>query len=441
MNNQKNIIILGGGFGGLTAALELSKLLPKNTAYHVTVIDRDQSQTYHPLLYEVASGPLMPTDQEAEERRELALASSIAYRSVFKKMDPEKVEFARGEVEKIDRQNKEVLLKSGQTVAYEYLLLALGSATDFFGIDGLEQYAIPLKTTRDGLRIRAKVEQCIADIKHRNKVSFNIVIGGGGPTGVELAAELGHYFWRLVHKGVLTSGAYSITLVEGSSRVLSMCPPKVSKKVLHRLEHLGVRVLLDTCLKKAEATGIIIAPRPLRSGETEEMLLCDFRGEKEKRLDSDITVWAGGIRASEVLKESGFVTDQKGRVEINEYCEVKNEVNIFAIGDCALFQNEKKEAIPALAQSAIEEARIAAHNIFAEAMSVGKKRLKFRFYQTLVPVGGKYAIFVGKRLRIYGFLPWIVRELVNLRYFMSIMPRREALIYWLRGMDTYSQND
>lgn len=445
MNNKKNIVILGAGFGGLAAVKELGKLLRDNAAYRIIVVDREMHHTYYPLLYEVASGRMVSSNQEAAERQELTDSARVSYPVIFKNLNQEMVEFARGEAEKIDQEKHEIIFKTGQTLVYDYLLMAIGGTTDFFGIEGLEQHSIPLKSTRDGLRVRAKIEQCIADIKHRDKVSFNVVIGGGGATGVELAAELAHYFWRLIHREGLTSGAYAIYLVEGSPRLLSMCPPKVSQKVLHRLEHLGVGVLLDTCIMFSDATTITMAPRPLRPGETEEMLVCDFRDEKQKKLEYDILVWAGGIRAPEILKTSEFAVDRKGRLQINDYCQVKSndEVlpRIYAIGDCALLENEQKQVVPALAQSVMAEAKIAASNIFGEIYGLGKQRMKTKFYQTLVPLGGKYAVFVGQKIQLFGLVPWLIREVVNLRYFLKIMPFGRALLYWWRGIDIYSQND
>ncbi len=442
MNAKKQIIIAGAGFGGLAAAIELTKHLKDTERWQVIVIDKNNKQIYHPLLYEVASGR---TSELASDNRDLMESSSIFYDLLFSHINQKLVRFVQGEIIGIDRTKKEVHLVNGEVFAYEYLIGALGSQTEYFDIDGLKEQAHDLKTTADGLRIRRKIKELISAVTVREKLNLNIVIGGGGPTGVELAGELANYFWKLVHQGVLTTGKYDITLVEGSPRLLSMCPPKVSAKVLDRLEHLGVRVLLDACVKRVDQKYVTIAPRPLRPGETEEVLICDFRGEKEKKLESDLMVWAGGIRAPGIASQLGSMIDRKGRVEITEYCQVKEngkaQSNVYAIGDCTVFQNEQKESIPALAQSAMEEGKICGYNVFADIYGLGKKNISVRNYRTIVPVGGKYAVFVGKKYLFYGFFPWVIRELVNLKYFLEIMPPLTAILYWLRGIDTYSRND
>lgn len=426
----------------MAAAGELAKHLKDTERWQVIVIDKNNKQIYHPLLYEVASGRVSGT---TNDNGELMGSASIFYKFIFARLDQPLVQFIQGEIIGVDRVKREVHLADGQVFPYEYLVGALGSQTEYFDIAGLRQYAYDLKNTKEGLRIRLKIKELLNEVMAREKLNLNIVIGGGGPTGVELAGELANYFWKLVHQGKLTNGKYDITLVEGSPRLLSMCPPKVSAKVLDRLEHLGVRVLLDACVKSADQKYVTIAPRPLRQGETEDVLVCDFRGEKEKKLESDLLVWAGGIRAPALAAQLGSVADRKGRVEINEHCQVKEngqvQNRVYAIGDCAVFQNDRKEFIPALAQSAIEEGQICGYNIFADIYGLGKKMIKLRHYTTIVPVGGKYAVLVEKKYCLYGFFPWIIRELVNLKYFLEIMPFFAALLYWLRGLNTYSQND
>lgn len=442
MSAKKQIIIAGAGFGGLAVATELAKHLKDTERWHILIIDKNNKQIYHPLLYEVASGR---ASNLASDNRDLMESSSIFYDFLFSHINQQLVEFVQGEIIGVDRGKKEVHLANGQVFLYEYLVGAFGSQTEYFDIGGLQQHAFDLKTTADGLRIRRRIKELIGAVIAREKLNLNIVIGGGGPTGVELAGELANYFWKLVHQSDLTTGKYDITLVEGSPRLLSMCPLKVSAKVLDRLEHLGVRVLLDACVKSADQRYVTIAPRPLHPGETEDVLICDFRGEKEKKLENDLLVWAGGIRASVIASQLGSVIDRKGRVEINEYCQVKEnskaQLSVYAIGDCTVFQNEQKESIPALAQSAIEEGKICGYNIFADIYGLGKKNIKIRYYRTIVPVGGKYAVFVGRKYRLYGFFPWIIRSLVNLKYFLEIMPPLAALLYWIRGLNTYSKND
>lgn len=442
MNPQKQIIIAGAGFGGLAAATELAKYLACDERWRILVIDKNNKHIYYPLLYEVASGRVTGV---ANDNCELMGSASIFYDRLFARANRDLTQFIQGEIIGVDRAKREVHLADGRVFFYEYLVGAFGSQTEYFDIEGLRQHAYDLKNTKEGLRIRLKIKELLEEVVAREKLDLNIVIGGGGPTGVELAGELANYFWKLTQQGKLTTGKYDITLVEGSPRLLSMCPPKVSARVLNRLENLGVRVLLDSCVKSVDQKYVTVVPRPLRQGETEDVLVCDFRGEKEKKLESDLVVWAGGIRAASLAAQLGSVADRKGRVEINEYCQVKDngrqQAKVYAVGDCTLFQNEQKQFIPALAQSAIEEGKICGYNILADIYDLGKKNIKVRYYRTIVPVGGKYAVFVGKKYCFYGFFPWVIRELVNLKYFMEIMPTISAIGYWLRGIDTYSKND
>lgn len=442
MNGGKEgILILGGGFGGLAVARLLGRY-PKTVeraGLEPVLVDRVRHHVYTPLLYEVASGCMVGNDMAAGV--ELTEGVSLHFDALLKECCG--VRAIEGEVVAVDARARRVRLASGTTLPYRYAVLALGAETDYYNIPGLHEYSYALKRRSHAMLIRQRIQEFIDQKRRREEVQIQIMVGGGGPTGVEFSAEMASCFRRMVAAGELADGDWSVTLVEASPRLLGGLAPEVSDHALRRLKSLGVKVLRDTCIRRADHGGVVLSPRPLRPGESVEALVCDFRTSAEKRFEADVLVWTGGVRAPEITGSLGVTLDAKGRIVVDATMAVAGVEGLFAIGDCASLADPKtKRPVPQIAQAALAQADVAARNVIREISH--KKLLNYQFtnYPAIIPLGGKNAIAVlGHGLVIRGFLGWIIRQLADLRYFLRVLQPRAALRVFLLGARLYTQND
>ncbi len=431
-------MIIGGGFGGLRAALNLARSRAKRMGYRLILLDKTDFHIYTPLLYEVASA--CAKDNMSDKKMIKGIVTRLAEYETRKGF-----EFYKGEVEKVDIKERKVVLKDGSFLSFQALLFAVGAETDFFNIPGLAEQAITLKNLKDALYIRKTIIDWVMARREAKGIQFRIIMGGGGATGVESAAELASNFHHLEREGKIKNGEWSITLVEAMPRILGMLPKSASERARVRLERLGVKVLRDTCIKRVEAERVVLSPRPLQEGESPESLLCDFSSEAEKEFGAELLIWAGGVRANQLLSASGFDVDRKGRVVVSDTMEVKGREreNIYAIGDCAALADPKTGAlVPALAQAAIAEACVAAKNIIYDLDGLNlREHFKFKNFPTIAPLGGKNAIAVIYGLQLGGFAGWLIRQAADLRYFISVLPLFKAIKLWLYGAWVYIKND
>lgn len=432
---NKTILILGGGFGGLKAARELGR----RKGAEVVLVDRVKHHLYTPLLYEVASGCMSANGMASG--KELTLGTTISFDRLLKSCCG--VKFVQGEVVKIDPAGQAVELASGTKLPFHTLIVALGSETDYYGIPGLKENSYALKTRADALLIRQRIQEFIEKKKKREEVQIQIVVGGGGATGVEFSAELANCFRRMVRLRQISDGDWSVTLVEASSRLLGMLKPEVSELVLRRLASLGVKVLRDTCIKRATERGVVLAPRPLKPGESVESLVCDFRSESEKRFEADVIIWTGGVRSNAIVATANLPMDPKGRLMVDDKMRVQGAKNIYAIGDCASLVDPKtKRPVPQLAQSAVEMADIVARNIVrAIFYKLPPTSYKPREYPAIIPLGAKSAVAVIGRFVAAGRIGWCLRQAADLRYYIGILPFWSALHFWWHGAKEFSKND
>ncbi|TAL18966.1 NAD(P)/FAD-dependent oxidoreductase [Patescibacteria group bacterium] len=434
---KKPIIIVGGGFAGLRLARILSRYrrrIPDNPAL---LLDRHTHHVYTPLLYEVASGCTTPSELAPA----LIRGATFRFTEVIKTCC--EVNFLHEEVVALDAAAKTVTTKSGVVLAYEKLALAVGAETDFFNIPGLREKALTLKTRRDALVLRERIAACLKKKREGKEVLLNIFVGGGGATGVEFAAEIAGCFRQMERRGALDRSDWSITLVEATPRLLGSLKTEYSARVKERLVKLGVKVHLDTCIKRVEGNHVVLAPRPLRAGETIEELVCEFRAEFEKKFETDIIVWTGGVRGAAILEKFGLPLDRKGRVIVGGDQRLAGNPDIFVIGDSAAVTNPvTKETAPMLAQSATRQAEVAATQILADlGVPVSRRSYDFPVYPAVIPLGGKQALAVIGQLSFPGFFGWLVRQAADFRYFLSILPWRRAITAFFHGAWLYTRND
>ncbi|MBI2097003.1 MAG: NAD(P)/FAD-dependent oxidoreductase [Candidatus Sungbacteria bacterium] len=413
-HTKKNIVIAGAGFGGITAALLLDKAFKRNRRlrdrYQIVIVNKHRSHLYTPALYEIAS---IPQGTRALDYVKSSITIPLA--SIF---DKTLVEWQEQQIVSIDRQRKEIRCDNGEEISYEYLLLALGSETAYFNIPGAQEHGYPLKTLADAVRLRDRIQ----DVIESKEPVAKIVIAGGGASGVEVAAEFENFICELRDMYHAPHNCQvEVTLVEAGPEILAGFDHWLVAKARQRLSRIGVTVKTHTAITAVEKDKIT-----LKDAST---------------LPYTVLVWAGGVRASSVLTTLGVTLTPKQSVPVNSYLEV--EPKIFAIGDNAAFVDPRTHRpLPWNVPIAEAEAKIAATNIIADIK--GKPKRPFfpsKKYPFILAVGRKYAIADLIFLRESGILAWALKQLVELRYLMFILPFLSALSTWWKYVTIARAND
>ncbi|MBI2024570.1 MAG: NAD(P)/FAD-dependent oxidoreductase [Candidatus Harrisonbacteria bacterium] len=417
MPEKQHIVILGAGFGGLRAALSLSKKIRKGKLNaEISLIDRNAYHTYTPTLYEAAT-----TSKETANYLQIKEIVTFPIEEIIKKTG---INFIEDEVEKLDLVGGDIHCAGGRKLNFDYLVLALGSEPHHFGIQGLREHALNLKTFLDAIKIRDR----IWELAESGQQTFRIIVGGGGSTGVELAGEIQGWLCEL--KEEFHECATKVTIVEAAPTILAGFPEKIVEAARKRIGDLGVEVLVSEAIAKADAEKIT-----LQSG---------------REMRYDILVWTGGVKASSLMGSLPLKMEKRGRVEVVSAMEclpqspdLKLYGKIYGIGDAVCFYDPASgKPIPGVARAAISQADIVVNNIVND-LKGGKKHRQYKpfAYPYIIPIGGKWAIAKIGPLIISGFLGWILKGLVEINYLLSIMPLGKALRIWLKGLRIFIQND
>ncbi len=363
------IVIAGSGFAGLKAALMLNKLKPD---IDITVVDKNWIHLYVASLYKLDLGEVAPTD--------IGFDLTKLYKN-------KGINFVNDAVKQIDYKNNLLKCKNNN-YNYNYLILALGCETNYFDITGLEKYGFPLKTIDHALRIKESIRT-----KMKNK-NLSIIIGGGGLTGVEVASELIDWGKKVFNKKL------NISIIESSDSVVKELSENVGHFAQTYLEKQGVKVNLSNSVIKVDKNFVY-----LKNGT---------------QLRFDVLIWAGGIKASSVLTQSGLRSNNKGCLAVTNTLRLVGIDNIFSAGDCSWCIDFKTgKSIPQTAHNAIEQGRIAAINVALELEK--KKLLSYELKPTpvIMSLGHKMAILVYKNLVLYGKTVLWLKALVEKFYLFS----------------------
>ncbi len=419
------IVIIGAGFAGLRTALELEKRCARMKSCEILLIDRRAEHLYTPLLYEVSSGELQASNRSCSGDLKSGVCVRFdAYVNIVKKKH---IRFRRAEVTGIDREEQVVLLSGGERISYNDLVIAMGVEVATFGIPGVAEYALPMKTLSDAFAIRDRLHGFVQGYIDGKEKHLSIIVVGGGATGVEFAAESANFFARLASTGVLKSADYSVTLLEAAQNILPVFSESVRAVALHRLKELGVTIQVQTKLDEVKKGRVFVTGKLGMPSE----------------YPSDVAVWTAGVKPMAAGKAWGLPTDERGSIQIERSFVVVGEKHIFALGDCVMFKHPKtKTPVPALAQVAVREAGVVAENIVRQL----ERKLPVTWspperWAVVVPMGGKYAIADFGKFHLSGTLGFFVRKIADLFYFLSILPPLEAWKFWRQGADVYAKND
>ncbi len=418
------VVIIGAGFGGLRTALALAK----KGAHDVVLIEQNTMHVYTPWLYEVASGRTdgLPTC----DAKTLCHSAGLPLAQILRGSG---VHLRHTTVARVDTTHRHVVFDDGNTLAYDALVIAVGSQTSYFGIPGLQEHSLPLKTLDDAARIRT----CIASaMTHAVQRDVDIIVGGAGPSGVELIAELATMVRARERRGTLPRNRVHFTLVDAGSRVLSMCRPSVSRKTEERLCTLGVRVLSDTMVTRLAPNTVSISPKPGVASKS------PISTEGPLTLSCHCMVWCGGVMPSALTTVLDVPKDARGRIKTDATGEVAGHTNVFALGDVATYADTTIAPLPQTAQTADAVATTIARNVAAalarRALTpyVAPKRWPF-----VIAVGGRYGVADVFGFVITGCIAYTLRRAADLRYLLRILPPFAAVRVWRSRMKLYAEND
>lgn len=416
-HEEHHVVIIGAGFGGLNAAQSLAR-----APLQLTVVDRKNHHTFQPLLYQVATAGLSPSEITAPIRSILGRKKNV--------------EVLMAEVTGFDLERR-VVQTPDQEIPYDSLIIAAGASHAYFGHDDWEEFAPGLKTIEDALEIRRRVLLAfeLAERQAAAGESFqplNFVVVGGGPTGVELAGTLSEICRHSLagEFRAIDPRRARIHLVEGGPDILPSYAPDLSRSAVEQLQRLGVDVMTSAMVTKVEAGAIYI-------GET--------------RMEAAVILWAAGVSASPLGKKLGLPVDRAGRVLVNPDLSLPNHPEVFVIGDLASLRDESGKLLPGVAPVAMQEGRfvaklirreIARGNSMTRSTADGTSaRPAFHYLDkgSLATIGRAAAIAQFGRVHISGYIAWLAWLFIHILFLIGFSNRLLVLIQWASSYITYER--
>lgn len=406
-------MIVGAGFGGLNVYLRAKKLF-KNQRVQITLINKNNYFLFSPLLHEVATGGLGHHNVVAAVRELIDT--------------PE--DFLQAEVMEIDLEKRIVKTLADEVkvdLEYDYLVVASGAETNFYGIEGAQENSLVLKDLRDAILIRSKLIEVFEKAvklegaaERRKAMSFAVV--GGGATGVEMVAEMADLFDEIVYRyylGQIKKEEIRLSLINRTEGILTMFEPKLSGNATEVLERRGVKILNNSVVEKVDGNGLY------------------FEGGKSVKART--IIWAAGVKPLLPKLKGKYEQDQGGRIKVDESLRMIGYKEVFVLGDAASFEGLEGRPLPMLAQVAVQQAKVVAKNLMA--VNVGEKLGKFKYHskgmllslgkgQALADFGfirlsGPVAWFIWRTVYFFNFASWGKRVKIGVDWFVSLFSPRD----------------
>lgn len=407
---QKKVVIIGGGFGGINLAQELSR----NSDFHITLVDKNNYNFFPPLLYQVATGFLE--------------ASNISYpfRKFFQ--GKENMRFSLGAFQEVFPNEKKISTEAGE-LYYDYLVFATGTESNYFGMENVRKHAVPMKTVQDALALRNHIllqkEKATKSLNpaERRKI-LSIVVAGAGPTGVEVSGMLAE-----MHRGIfkkdypeLKREEIQIYLVDALPVVLNPMSKESQQETLDELRELGIEVLLDHAVKDYENGVVAFA-----NGKT---------------IETETLIWTSGVTATALPGLPAEVLGKGKRVLVDAFNRVKGFDNIFAIGDICFMDSDEQfpNGHPQLAQVAIQQGRNLARNLPLHAASKNLKPFQYKDKGTMAIIGVNKAVADLPGLHFKGFIAYFLWLVVHLFSLMRYRNQVKTFYNWMVAFFTRDQS-
>ena len=392
-----NVVIIGGGFGGLWAARAL-----RRAPVSVTLVDRRNHHLFQPLLYQVATASLSPAD----------IATPI--RGVLR--GQRNTEVIMGEVVDVDRASRQILLSDGTRMAYDYLIVATGATHAYFGHPEWEPIAPGLKTVEDATEIRRRfllafeaAEQEADDAARRALLTFVIV--GAGPTGVEMSGAMAEIARKSMVRDFrhIDPSTARVILVEGGPRVLAAYQEELSAYARRALERIGVEVRLNSIVTKVDENGVYIGD--------------DFISARN-------VVWAAGVTASPLGKQLDAGTDKVGRVQVKPDLSLPGDPRVFVVGDLANVTGPDGKPYPGVAQVAMQGGTHAARMIVADMKGAPRRPFKYHDKGSMATIGRRAAVLQSAHVRLIGWIAWMAWLFVHILFLIGFRNRVSVFVQW-----------
>ncbi|HEX8169967.1 MAG TPA: NAD(P)/FAD-dependent oxidoreductase [Thermoanaerobaculia bacterium] len=400
------IVILGGGFAGLYTARGL-----RNADAEVVLVDRHNYHLFQPLLYQVATAALNPSDIAAPIR---AIVRHQKNTSVL-----------LGEAASIDLANRRVQLADGGTVDYDYLVIATGATHSYFGHPEWERYAPGLKTIDDALEIRRRVLLAFEAAEREpdaeaQRALLTFVVVGAGPTGVELAGALSEIARQTMVRDFRNIHPESarVVLIEGHERVLPPYPPSLSRKARTQLEELGVEVITGATVTEVNDLGVHIG---------------------ERFIAARTVLWGAGVQASPLGRSLGVPLDRAGRVIVEPDLAIPGHREVFVLGDLAAVQQRDGSFVPGVAPAAIQEGQHTARNLERALADQPLRAFRYRDKGSLATIGRAAAVADFGKIRFGGFFAWLAWLTIHIFFLIGFRNRLFVISQWAWAYLTYQR--
>ncbi len=401
------VVVVGAGFGGLQVANQLA-----HADVDVLVLDRHNYHGFWPLLYQVATAGLD--------------AASIAYpaRAILRKYP--NTQFLMAEVSGVDFERK-LVLSGDKALPYDYLVLAAGSANNYFGDTTLAAHTFGMKDLDEAEQLRNHLirafERAVVERDPvRRAALLTLVIVGGGPTGVELAGAFAELIRHVLRKDypMLDVAQARVVLIEAGNRILASFPERLQRSARKRLEKMGVEVKLGTAVAAVDGDSVTF--------------------KDGTQLNSSTVVWAAGVRAAELVDALGLAVGRSARVKITPTLNLPDRPEVFVIGDMAYLEGYKGgQSYPMVAQVAMQMGKQAAHNILA--LIAGRPLEAFHYFDKgqMATIGRRAAVFDAFGIRLTGFFAWIGWLFIHIIYLIGFRNRLVVLTNWAYNYFTYDR--
>ena len=408
-NEQRRVVVVGGGLGGLKMVSSL-----RDTDYQVVLVDKNNYNQFPPLIYQVASAGLEPSNISFPFRRLFQ-----GWKNFF---------FRMAEVQHIDTEEKAIKTSIG-TIHYDDLVLAAGATTNFFGNKNIEASALPMKSVSESMRLRNTILQNLEraeteDNEARKQALMNIAIVGGGPSGVEIAGVLAEMKQTILPRDYpdLDTSCMHIYLINATPRLLGAMSERSSREAEKALKELGVEVMTN-CM----VTDYVDKELVLKDGQ---------------RISAETVIWVSGIKANNI---DGIPTESighAGRILVDRFNRVKGLKDVYAIGDQCIVEGDEAYPYghPQLAQVAIQQAKTLAKNLIRQEKGETEQPFSYHNLGTMATIGRKKAVVEIGKLKFGGFFAWLLWLIVHLRSILGVKNKTIVFLNWMWSYMNYKQS-
>jgi len=398
MKDRPEVVIVGGGFGGISVAKALRK-----SNCNITLVDKRNHHLFQPLLYQVATAALSPGD------------IAVPIRAIFG--DDKNIRTVLGEVVSIDKTDNRIHLADDSSIKFDYLILAPGAIYNYFGNEKWKNYAPGLKTLKNALSVRERIlisleEADKLDDPQTRKKYLTYAVIGAGPTGVEMAGAIAEIAKRNMMRDFrnIKIDETEVYLIEAAGNVLNGYPEELSRKARKDLEEMGVKVLLNNPVKSIREEGVEL---------------------ENSFIETPNIIWAAGVKASPLLGSLDCDLDKMGRAVVEEHLNIPDHDSIFVIGDASHVKDGDGQPLPALAPVALQQGKYLAKLI--KKRENGKKASPFKYVDkgTMATIGRAKAVADIRGLKFSGFIAWMLWSVIHIFFLIGFRNRFRVFAEWV----------